>query len=456
MRTVDVSQLLDEGQWSAFQKLLIFGTAITIILDGVDNQLIGPTIPALMSEWGLPRGAFSNVLAAGPFGMMFGGAFGGTLGDRIGRRTALLLSVLSFAVVTLGISFVNGVTPLVVLRFLAGLGLGGAMPNAAALASEYAPRRNRPFAVTITIVCVPLGGMLAAYVAGRVIPVYGWRMLFALGGILPVVIGVILFKVLPESPKYLAGRRERWLELRGLLGRFGHQVPEDADFVESATGPKVKQRASVRELFTRDFRVSTIGLFGSFFFCLMSSYIIVSWLVTMLTQAGFSQPSASNMLAGSNLGGVAGAILAALVIQRFGSRVTMLSLSAMSVAVALILAVMPLDPNASLGLFVMVAVLGLLMNATQTTMYALAAHVYPTEIRGTGVGTAVAVGRVGHLLSAYVGDWALAGGPPMYFLSVAVTMAIVFGSLALVRRHIERTGTGTVPAPAKLGAPATH
>ena len=144
MKTIDVGQVLDEGQWSAYQKMLIFGTALTIILDGADNQLLGPTIPTLMTEWNLPRAAFANALAAGPFGMMFGGAFGGMLGDRIGRRNALLLSVLSFAVVTLAIAFATGPGALVVLRFLAGLGLGGAMPNAAALASEYAPKRNRP------------------------------------------------------------------------------------------------------------------------------------------------------------------------------------------------------------------------------------------------------------------------------------------------------------------------
>jgi AAHS family 4-hydroxybenzoate transporter-like MFS transporter len=300
-----------------------------------------------------------------------------------------------------------------------------------------------------------LGGMLAAYLAGLVIPVYGWRTLFAMGGILPILLGLVLFKVLPESPKYLAGRREKWSELSGLLRRFGHNVPQDAAFADASAGGKVTKRASVGELFTPDLRLSTIGLFGSFFFCLMSNYIIISWLVTMLTGAGFAQPAASNILAGSNMGGVAGAILAALVIQRFGSRVTMLTLSAMSVVVALVLAVMPLDPNATTGLFVMVALAGCLMNAVQTTMYALAAHVYPTAIRGTGVGTAVAVGRIGHVLSAYVGSWALAGGPSTYFMAVAVTMAVVFGSLALVRRHIERT-TGGETAPAKVAAPASH
>jgi len=453
-RTVDVGRLLDEGQWSNYQKFLIFGTALTIILDGVDNQLIGPTIPALMAEWDLPRSAFSNVLAAGPFGMMFGGAFGGSLGDRIGRRTALLLSVISFAVVTLGIAFVNGVTALIVLRFLAGLGLGGAMPNAAALASEYAPRKNRPFAVTITIVCVPLGGMLAAYLAGQVIPVYGWRTLFAMGGILPVVLGIVLFKLLPESPKFLASRREKWGQLSTLLRRFGHNVPSDANFVESASAGPAKQRASLRELFTPDLRLSTIGLFGSFFFCLMSNYIIISWLVTMLRGVNFTQTAASNMLAVANLGGVGGAILAALVIQRFGSRLTMLTLSALSVAVAGVLAMMRLDPNATTGLFIMITLAGCLMNAVQTTMYALAAHVYPTAIRGTGVGIAVAVGRIGHVLSSYVGEWGVGGGSSVYFMTVATTMAIVFASLALVRRHIDRSTGERVPA--RVAAPATH
>src|SRR3954464_507329 len=103
MKTVDVGPLLDEGRWTGYQKLLIFGTALTIILDGVDNQLLPNAIPALMTEWRLPRGAFANALAAGPFGMMAGGVLGGLLGDRLGRRTALLASAMAFGVVTLGI-----------------------------------------------------------------------------------------------------------------------------------------------------------------------------------------------------------------------------------------------------------------------------------------------------------------------------------------------------------------
>src|SRR5213596_2938381 len=124
MRTVNVGQVLDEGSWTGYKKLLIMGTALTIILDGVDNQLLGNAVPSLMKEWSLTRGDFSTVLALSPLGMGIGGIFGGMLGDRIGRRTALLFSVISFAVLTLGISASNGLLMLGVLRFFAGLGLG--------------------------------------------------------------------------------------------------------------------------------------------------------------------------------------------------------------------------------------------------------------------------------------------------------------------------------------------
>src|SRR2546428_12411567 len=265
MKTIDVGYVIDEGRWTTYQKLLILGAALTIILDGVDNQLLGNAVPSLMKEWSLPRGAFSTILALSPFGMMIGGAVGGVLGDRIGRRTALLFSMLSFAVLTLAISTVNGLMLLGVLRFLAGLGLGGAMPNAATLSAEYVPRRQRPFAVTLTIVCIPLGGSLAAMLSARVVPIYGWRMLFVLGGIIPIVLGLILLKCLPESPRYLAGRKERWPELIVLLRRLGHSVSSDAAFAESRTVQTGKSRLSLAGLVLADFRRDSAGLFGSVF-----------------------------------------------------------------------------------------------------------------------------------------------------------------------------------------------
>jgi AAHS family 4-hydroxybenzoate transporter-like MFS transporter len=169
----------------------------------------------------------------------------------------------------------------------------------------------------------------------------------------------------------------------------------------------------------------------------MANYIGFLLIPAMLAGVGFTQSSASNALAALNFGGVGGAIVGALVLQRLGSRVTMLGMSAAAVLSALVMSGMQLDPQRPIGLLLMFAVTGGLLNAVQTTMYALAAHVYPTGIRGTGVGAAVGFGRIGNVLASFVGGWALdAGGSTGYFSSWAVTMTLVLICLAVVTRHI--------------------
>ena len=454
MKTVDVGAVIDEGRWTGYQKLLIFGTALTIILDGVDNQLLPNAVPRLIEEWGRPRGDFIGALSYGPFGMMIGGLVGGIIGDRLGRRTALLGSVLTFAVLTFAIAFANSIEMLGALRFLAGVGLGGAMPNAATLASEYVPRKQRPFAVTLTIVCIPLGGVLAGELAAQIIPVYGWRALFIAGGLVPVVLALVLLKVLPESPHYLARHRERWPELTGTLRKMGHSVSDDVEYVEAATAGAPKGRVNIGTLFGPHYIRDTLALSASFFFCLLVNYLVILLLPTVLTSPGngFSQPEGSRALRDSNFGGVAGAIFGAVLIQRFGSRVTMLGMSALAVVCGFILAGAEITPQNGLFLAVMFVLTGGLLNAVQTTMYALAAHVFPTEVRSTGVGFAVAVGRIGNVLAATVANEAFTrGGNAGYFGSWSVLMVIVFVSLALVSRHVPRSSAAEARAPAAAG-----
>src|SRR5688500_16015682 len=148
--TVDVARLIDESRFSPYQRRLVAAAAMLIVLDGADNQLLSNAIPAMMREWDLPRPAFATASAAAPFGMIVGGIVGGVVGDRIGRSAALLGSVTCFAALTALVAFVDGLTTLTVARFLAGLGLGGAMPNAAALTAEVVPQRQRPIAITVT------------------------------------------------------------------------------------------------------------------------------------------------------------------------------------------------------------------------------------------------------------------------------------------------------------------
>ena len=451
MHTIDVGSALDDTNWGGYQKLLVFATAMTIILDGLDNQLLAAALPALMKEWHLARPAFVPVQTAGMVGMMVGGFIGGFAGDRFGRRVALLGSVVSFGVLTLLVSFAGGVAMLTVLRFFAGLGLGGAMPNAAALSSEYVPRRQRPFAVTLTIVCIPLGGSLAGLVGGQILPRFGWHGLFLVGGILPLVMAAVLVNVLPESPRYLARLPERWPQLRTLLRRLGHQVADDAVFVDATE--KAVTRASVRELLVPDYRRDTLALCASFFFCLLSVYIGINWVPSMLVGAGFDVGTASYGLTAFNLGGVAGAILGAIVIMRVGSRVTMLVMAAGAIAGAVGLAFMPIGTQSAFSVLAMLAWTGGLINAVQTTMYALAAHIYPTAVRATGVGSAVAVGRIGGVLSPSVGSWALeSGGSSRYFGLIAATMMMAFVALSAVRRHIPGATAAQPPVPAPRAA----
>ena len=441
MPTVDVGSLLDEGRWSGYQKLLVFATALTIVLDGLDNQIIGVAIPPMMREWNLTRAPFSTVLTFGMIGMMVGGFIGGFIGDRLGRRVALLGSVIAFGVLTVLVSFSTSIPMLTALRFLSGLGLGGAMPNAAAISSEYVPRRQRPFAVTLTVVCIPLGGSLAGLIGGWVLPAFGWRALFLVAGVIPIVLAVVLLKLLPESPRYLLRHRDRWPELRTLLQRIGHVIPADAEFVDRKEAAVA--RATVGELFVPQFRRDTLALWASFFFCLLSAYMGTNWVPALLTRNGFDIGTASYGLTAFNFGGVFGAILGALIIMRLGSRVSMLTMAVGAVLGAITLAMMSINPASSVAVFAMLVWTGGLINAVTTTMYALAAHVYPTSIRATGVGTAVAFGRIGGVVSPRLGLWALdSGAAPKYFGLIATTMALVFVALASVRNHIPRASKG--------------
>lgn len=444
MKTVDVGAILDEGQFGGYQKLLVFATAMTIILDGFDNQVMGGAIPVLMREWHKTRADFGYVLTAGMIGMMVGGAIGGILGDKIGRRNALLGSVVTFGILTIGVAFATDVTTLIVLRFLAGLGLGGAMPTATAIASEYVPRRKRPVAVTLTVICVPLGGAFAGWIGGYILPRYGWRVLFGVGGTLPLLLAAFLFWALPESPRYLASLQARWGELRALLGRLGHHVDADAAFVD--THEKATRKASVAELFVPEFRADTIALLACFLFCFFGAYMGTNWVPSMLDRAKFDVGTASYGLLAWNMGVLVFALVAAFVIPRVGSRLTMLVLAAGSVAGCATLAMMDITPAQVVPVFIMLGITGGLVNATQTTMYALAANVYPTSIRGTGVGTTVAFGRIGGVLSPIIGAPVLDRGTQPYFFAIAGTMTVVFAALSAVKRHVPRPALGTKAA----------
>jgi len=434
--SLDVGDVLNNAPWGRYQRWLVFLTALTIVFDGIDNQLLGIVIPTLMREWAVPRGAFAALVSLGYLGMMIGGALAGIAGDRLGRRTALLASMVVFGVMTLAAATAAGPAALGWLRLLAGIGLGGAMPNAAALVAEFVPLRHRPIAVTVTIVCVPLGATIAGLLGIRVLPVLGWRMLFVAGGVIPLVAAAVLLRLLPESPRFLVRHPGRWQELVRFLARIGHPADAATSFHDSTE--HVVERASIRALFSREYRRDTIGLWAAFFCCLLAVYSGFSWLTSLLSGAGFPPSTSNTGITAFNLGGVAGALLGGIAIARSGSRVSMLTMSAGAVVSALVLSRTPITPAAgTLSIIAWLTLLGALINGVQTTMYALAAHVYPGPVRATGVGAAVAFGRIGAILSGYAGSWAIGyRGSASYFGLIALAMLSTFVALARVRRHV--------------------
>jgi AAHS family 4-hydroxybenzoate transporter-like MFS transporter len=435
-RTVDVAELLDAGAWSTYQKLLTVLAALAVIFDGFDIQILGIAVPSLMREWHIARASFGPVLAVGLAGMAAGGPLAGYCGDRFGRRTTLIGCVTIFGLATLATALVHGFAGLTVLRLVTGMGTGGALPNAGTLAAEFAPLRRRPTAVKLTIVCVPLGGMLGGLLAARVLPLFGWRGLYAIGGALPLVFAVVLFAWMPESPRFLARRPALWPQLTRVLAHMGHRLPDGADFEDRGERESGK-RASVGTLFKPALARDTAGLWIAFFFCLGSIYLVFGWLPAMLTARGLDLATASSGLAVYNFGGVLGVLVWAVLVTMLGSRGPMVWGALACAGSALVLLAVPIQAHGDHTLLMAcLGINGLLANAVQTSMYALAAHVYPTSVRATGVAYSASVGRMGGLLSSLLGAWVIQAGAGAYWYALTVWMVWACAGLAWVRSHI--------------------
>ncbi|MBU9276645.1 MFS transporter [Burkholderia gladioli] len=456
---VDIGATLDAGPFSAMQGLAVLLAALSIVLDGFDGQLIGFAIPALIRDWHLAREAFVPAVAAGLVGMGLGSAAAGPFADRFGRRRAVILSVFVFGAATCAIGAAQDIAGLAALRFVAGLGIGGALPTATTLTAEFTPARYRTLMVTATIVCVPLGGMLAGLFAHAVLPVQGWRGLFVAGGALPLLLGVVLLATLPESPRYLARHRARWPELGRLLARMRRPVAADAAFSDSverhaaaAAGadgreqrivggaPSARigaERRGFRALFADGLAGDTLALWCAFFMSLLAVYSAFSWLPAMLAAQGLSVDVAGSGLTAYNLGGVIGALGCALAIARWGSRWPLV-LSALGGA-ASAAALFGVDVASQRGwLLLGLGLHGLFVNAVQATMYALCAHLYATPVRATGTAGALMVGRLGAIFSAFAGAWVIgAGGKAAYLAMLVVSMTIAALALAVLLDHVK-------------------
>ncbi len=389
---------------------------LAIILDGFDNQLLGIVIPALGEEFGQTRAAFVPVAAASLLAMSIGTILIGIAGDRIGRRPALIGSVFLFGVGTLASAFADGLFLFGSLRALAALGLGGAMPNATALLAEYASARHRSLMVTVGIVCVPVGGVIAGLLAAYILPSHGWRMLLGLGGVLPLAAALLMLAWLPEAPNFRA-------RAKGAIADQDARRP-------------LPRALPLAGIFAPGMRRDALSLWTAFFFCLLAVYAVFSWMTTLLVQEGFGIAVASSGLAAFNFGGVFGALVGATTMDRFGSRRPMTSAAVGGAIFSGLSAVVIISPCATPFLIIAaLAVQGMFVTALQIMLFALAAGIYGDDDRTTGVGAALGVGRLGAVVSALAGSLALGFGSAVFMALIAAAMCLSALALAVLRRH---------------------
>lgn len=435
---IDVGSLIDQGPWPFWAKIYVLMAALAVLLDGYDNQVLGFALPAMIAEWHAARSLFSPVLAIGLVGVGLGAGLGGLVGDRIGRKAALIGSVVLFALATGAVAWVHDVSPLLILRLLAGIGIGGVFPNAAALAAEFSPQKNRPMAVALTIVCVPLGGMIGGLIASVVLPAFGWRALFMLGGAAPLAMAAILLWTLPESPRFLARRPERFADLAKILRRYGYRIPLHARFID-LTEVSDSKKPALLAIFSPFYLRDTLILWGAFFFNLFAVYSVFNWAPALMTSMGLDLAHASRTVAAYNFGAVIGAIACAWLIGRFGSRVSMVLMTLLAAGCAAVLSVLSqTHPNVQ-DLTIWMALHGLFTNGAQTTLYSLSAHIYKADVRTTGSGTALAMGRIGAIFGSYGGATLVDAGGSSYFAALTVALIGTATCLAFIRRHIPRS-----------------
>ena len=224
-RVVDVQEFIDAHPLSALQRMLLILCFLVVAIDGFDTAIIGFIAPAIRAEWGLQIAQLGPLFAAGLFGLMIGAFAAGPLADRHGRKTLLIVSMLLFGGASLASALRDGLQSLTWLRFLTGVGLGGAMPTTITIASEYCPKARRSSLVTLMFCGFTIGSAMGGFIASQVLPVYGWRALLVGGGVAPLLLVPVLAWVLPESVRYLVMKGNAQDRVRRVLSR----IAPDAD-----------------------------------------------------------------------------------------------------------------------------------------------------------------------------------------------------------------------------------
>ncbi len=420
-RTIDISEAIDQSKIGAFQTGIFILCGLCLIMDGFDVQALGYLAPAIIKDWSLPPAQMGPVLSAALVGILVGSLLFSMLADRFGRRPVLIVATLFFSLITLWTGLSASVSELRLARFIAGVGLGGIMPNAVALVGEYTPRRWRVLMMIVVSNGFNIGAIVAGLVSARMIPVFGWRSVFYFGAALPLVIGLVMLAFLPESLQFLAVKGKNPSKLRKWLGRINHEAAPASD-AKYVVREEKAQGVPLIHLFYEGRAVGTALLWIINFMNLLNLYFLASWLPTVVSASYSIQTSA---LVGTTLqiGGTLGTFLFAWLIGRVGF-VPVLGTAFTIAGLSIAFIGQPALPLAFL--FMVVFSAGFCVVGGQGAVNALAATYYPTHLRSTGVGSGLGIGRIGGIVGPLFAGALIGAGwaPREIFYAAAVPAAI--------------------------------
>jgi AAHS family 4-hydroxybenzoate transporter-like MFS transporter len=429
---LDIRRFIDEQPLGRYHFLIAGLCAAVVAIDGFDAQVMGFVAPALSAELHIARVALGAVISSGTFGMMLGALAFGPLADRIGRKPVLVACALTFGVGSLLTATATSVAGLTAFRVFTGFGLGGAMPNAIALTSEYMPERHRTSLVMTMFSGFSFGSACAGWVAAAVIEQFGWQAVFVVGGSIPILLSIVLVRVLPESLRFLVlkgGRRNRISEyLFRLAG-----APVHHEVIAGEADPRPSS-FSVRELFTDGRAHTTLLLWIMFFMNLLNLWFLNNWLPLILNDAGIRIAAASLITSLFQIGGLIGSLLLA---ASWRGRLSFGLLASVYLAAAVFILLIGQARGSIPLLVAAVFASGMTVIGGQTASNALTADVYPTPIRSTGVGWALGIGRVGSILGPILGGVLLSygGGARRAFWAAAVPAVIATCAALIVSRR---------------------
>jgi AAHS family 4-hydroxybenzoate transporter-like MFS transporter len=434
--TIDIKSFIDERRISAFQWLLVAMCFFVVVADGMDVAIMGFVTPSILQEWDISRPAFGIVISAAPFGLVIGALVAGPSSDRFGRKIVLVVSVFLFGALTLATAYASSPTEMAILRLLAGMGMGAAMPNASTLLSEYAPQRRRSLMITIMFTGFNLGSAAIGFAAAYLIPLHGWRSVLIIGGAVPLLLLPVLILFLPESARLLALRGAGPGKIAATLGRVtGHRFSGNETFVSNE--PPLQTRKPIGVLFSPGYGVTTLSLWITYFMGLLVIYLLTGWLPTLMKDAGLTIETAANVTAMFQIGGTIGAIIVGWAMDR--ARPAFVIGAAYLCGGACILALSLLSVLSS-ALALLVFSAGFCMSGAQTGLNAYAPGCYPTVARATGVSWMLGVGRFGSILGSAVGGALLGLGWGFSAILSMLAVPAVFAAVAILLTQLGRTG----------------